>query len=175
MSRSLHIGFFDDDRDLIDAVRECRARQIPILDVVSPFPLHGLDEELGIRPSRLPWVTLAGGAVGLSIGLLFQYWSSAVNWPLNIGGKPFDSLPAFVPVAFETTILLAGLSTAAALLARSRLWPGRRPPSGLEATTDDQHALILEQSDAAFCEEDFVELWGKHGATSYRKETEELS
>jgi hypothetical protein len=175
MSRRLHIGLFDDDRDLVDAARECRARGIPILDVVTPFPIHGLDEVLGIRPSRLPWVTLTGGAVGMALGLGFQYWSSAVNWPLNIGGKPFDSLPAFVPVGFEMTILLAGLATAGALLARSRLWPGRRPPRGLEATTDDRHALILVQGDAAFRDEDFVDLWRRCGAESWRTETEELS
>jgi hypothetical protein len=175
MRRSLHVGLFADDRDLLDAVRECREREIPILDVVTPFPLHELDEAMGLRRSRLPWVTLIGGAVGLAIGLGFQYWSSAVNWPLDVGGKPFDSLPAFVPVAFEMTILLAGLSTAGALFFRSKLWPGRKPPRDLEATTDDRHALVLTQADAAFREEDFVDLWQRHGAESYRMETEELS
>ena len=66
MTCSLHVGFFEDDRDLLEAVRECRARGMPILDVVSPFPVHGLDEALGIRPSRLPWVTLIARGTCLS-------------------------------------------------------------------------------------------------------------
>ena len=175
MSGSLHVGFFEDDRDLLDAVRECRDRGIPIVDVVSPFPIHGLDDVLGIRPSRLPWVTLIAGAVGLGIGTWGQYWTSAVNWPLNIGGKPFDSLPAFVPVMFEMTVLFAGLATAAALLLRSRIWPGRRTGPGLERTSDDQHALILAQEDAAFREEDFTEVLLRHGAVETRHETEDQS
>ena len=170
MSSSLHIGFFADHHDLLGAARECRERGIPIVDVVSPFPIHGLDDVLGIRPSRLPWVTLAGGAVGLSLGFALQYWTAAVNWPLNVGGKPLDSFPAFVPVAFELTVLIAGLSTAAALLLRSRVWPGRRATTGFEMTSDDRHALILAQADAAFCTEDFGELLRRHGAAELRHE-----
>jgi len=175
MTGSLHVGFFEDDRDLLDAVRECRERGIPIVDVVSPFPVHGLDAALGIRPSRLPWVTLIAGAVGLAIGTWAQYWTSAVSWPLNIGGKPFDSLPAFVPVMFEMTVLFAGLATAGALFLRSRIWPGRRTVPGLERTSDDQHALILAQEDAAFREQDFTEVLLRHGAVETRHETEDLA
>lgn len=172
MSRSLHTGFFFDEHDLVAAARECRERGIPVVDVVSPFPIHGLDEVLGIRPSRMGWVTFIGGAVGLGLGFWLQYWTSAFDWPLNIGGKPLDSLPAFIPVAFELTILIAGLATAGALLARSRLWPAKRVPAGLEVTTDDRHALILAQQDASFRDVDFEELWRRHGAVDSRRETE---
>lgn len=175
MTQSFHIGFFADERDLLDAAKECRSRGIPIVDVISPFPIHGIDGVLGIRPSRLPWITLGGGALGLAIGLWLQYWTSAVDWPLNVGGKPFDSLPAFVPVAFELTVLIAGLSTVFFLLFRSRIWPGRRSTPGFESTTDDRHALVLAQADAAFQEEDFTALWERYGAAESRKETEELS
>ena len=174
MSRRLHIGFFEDDRDLLDAVRECRRREIPVVDVVSPFPIHGVDQALGIRPSRLGWVTFAGGAAGCALGLWLQYWTSAVDWPLNVGGKPFDSLPAFIPVVFELTILLAGLATALLLLVRCGLWPGRKAPAGLEATTDGRMALILAQSDASFRSEDYADLWSRHGASESRVQTEEL-
>ena len=174
MRRSLHIGFFEDEHDLVNAARECRKRGIPVLDVVSPFPIHGIDEVLGIRPSRLGWVTMVGGALGLLLGLGFQYWSSATDWPLNIGGKPFDSLPAFIPVAFETTVLLAGLGTAFFLLFRSRLWPGKKALPGMESTTDDRHALILSQADAEFSTDVFTDLWERYGAVDSRMETEEL-
>ena len=111
MNHRLHVGFFEDEHDVLAAAKECRERQIPIADVVSPYPIHGLDAVLGLRPSRLPWVTLTGALVGAGLGLWFEYWSAWDNWPINVGGKPFDSLPAFVPVAFELTILFAGLAT----------------------------------------------------------------
>ncbi|MCA8980778.1 MAG: DUF3341 domain-containing protein [Planctomycetes bacterium] len=165
MTRHLHIGYFDDERRLLGAARECRDRGIPVVDAISPFPVHGIDEALGIRPSRLPWVTLVGGTAGAVLGLLLQYWTAGVNWPLNVGGKPLDSFPAFVPVAFELTILFAGLSTAGALLLRSRIWPGRGVRRGFETTTDGTHALVLEERDASFESREFRELFLRHGAT----------
>ena len=173
MSSSRHVGFFEDDRDLLDAAKECRDRGIPIIDVISPFPIHGLDAVLGIKPSRLPWVTLCAGALGLSAGFLLEYWTAAVNWPLNVGGKPLNSLPAFVPVAFELTILFAGLATAAGLFLRSRVWPGRGTEAGFEVTSDDRHALILAQRDARFAPEVFEDLLRRHGAVDLRHEVEE--
>lgn len=175
MSGSLHIGFFSDSRDLLDAVSECRERKIPIRDVISPAPVHGLDEHLGIKPSRLPWITLVGGAVGLAAGFALQYWAAAIDWPLNVGGKPLNSLPAFMPVAFELTILIAGLSTAFVLLMRSRIWPWRRAPSGFEATTDDRIALILAQRDASFPEEVYADVLLRNGAVDLRHEVEAAS
>ncbi len=172
MSPSLHTGFFEDEHDLLSAAKECRERGIPVVDVVSPFPIHGLDDVLGIRPSRLAWVTFLMGAAGLAFGFGLQYWTAAFDWPLNVGGKPLDSLPAFIPVAFELTILFAGVSTVVALLLRSKLWPSKQVPSGLESTTDDQHALILAQADAAFEDSDFTELFERHGAINSQRETE---
>lgn len=175
MTHRMFIGFFEDEHDLLDAARACRTREIPIVDVVSPFPVHGLDEVLGIRPSRLPWVTLIGGAVGLGIGLWFQYWSTSVSFPIDVGGRPWDSFPAFAPVAFEMTILFAGLATALALFGRSCLWPGKKTKPGLELTTDDRHALILEQRDARFLDSDLQGLLEKHGAQEVRQDDGDLS
>jgi len=175
MMQRLHIGFFEDEHDVLDAARECRDRGMPVLDVISPFPIHGLDAVLGIKPSRLPWVTLAGGAVGAGLGLLLQYGTAACDWPLNVGGKPLDSFPAFVPVAFELTILVAGLSTAAALFWRSRVLPGRKPLVGFAETTDNMHALILEERDASFETGEYKELLMRHGAARSEERTEEVS
>ena len=170
MTRRLHIGFFGDDAAVLAAAGECRRRGVPVHDLVTPYPLHGADEVLGLAPSRLAWVTLAGGAAGVALGLGFQYWSAAVDWPIDVGGKPLDSLPAFVPVAFEMTILIAGLATALLLFLRSRLWPGRRAHSSvLERTTDDRHALILCQNDASLADGEYGELLLRHGACEYRQ------
>ncbi len=164
MSRRIHVGFFENPHDLLSAARECRERGVAILDARTPFPIHGIDDVIGIPRSRLGFVCCAFGAAGLFLGLLLQHWTSAVDWPINVGGKPFDSLPAFVPVGFEIMILLAGLGTAGAFLVRSRLRPGRKEPINLERVTDDRFALVVEEKDAALPGEEYALLWRRHGA-----------
>ncbi len=173
MGRRLHVGTFDDAHQLLDAVHACREQGIEIVDVISPFPVHGLDEAMGIRPSRLPWVTLVAGATGLSLGLWFQYWASATNWPIDVGGRPFDSLPAFIVIGFEMTILFAGLATVAALFLRSRLCPWRRLRPGLERTTDDELLLVVRETDARFVPGTHSALLREHGAHAVHEEVEE--
>ncbi|MFT7677123.1 MAG: hypothetical protein ACI8QC_001100 [Planctomycetota bacterium] len=175
MTGSVHIGFFEDSRDVLDAAKECRERSIPIVDVISPYPVHGLDEVLDIKRSRLPWVTLIFGGIGLASGFALQFWTASVDWPLNVGGKPLNSLPAFVVVAFELTILFAGLATVAALFLRTRLWPGRKWTPGLELTTDNRLALILAQRDASFPTEVYQDLLRRHGAIELRLGDEVIS
>jgi hypothetical protein len=148
MSRRQMVGYFEEESAVLHALRICRERGLETLDVVSPFPIHGLDEALGIRRTRLPWLTLAGGLAGLALGLAAQYWSSASDWPLDVGGKPFDSFPAFVPVAFELTILGAGLCTVFGLLGRIGLHPWRRVGPTRPRTSDDRIAIVLAQHDA---------------------------
>lgn len=164
MSRKVHVGVFESAEDLLEAARECRSRGVPILDARSPFPIHGFDEVARIRASRLPVVCFGFAAAGLAAGLLVQYWTSATNWPLNVGGKPFDSLPAFVPVAFETMILFAGLGTAAAFLFRSRLAPGRSPALDVPGVTDDRFALLVPEDDARLPSGEYALLFRRHRA-----------
>jgi len=176
MSSRLHYGLFADEAGLLSAARECRDRGLFVVDALTPYPVHGIDEVIGIPRSRLPRVTLIAGAIGLGLALWFQYWTSATNWPLNVGGKPFDSLPAFMPVAFEMLILFAGLGTAAALLIRSGLRPhGNAPhdggPVGLARVTDDRFVLIVERKDASVREQHIEQLWQRHGAVDSWTET----
>ena len=114
-----HFATFGDQHALLGAARACRERGLTFVDAYTPYPVHGLDEVLGIRRSRLPCVTLVAGTVGVAVALWFQYWASDTSWPIDVGGKPFDSFPAFVPVAFEVLVLFAGLATAAAFVIRS--------------------------------------------------------
>jgi hypothetical protein len=177
MSASLHYGLFTDQAGLLGAARECKQRGLPIVDALTPYPIHGIDEVIGIKRSRLPYVTLIAGAVGLAIALWFQYWSSSTDWPINVGGKPFDSLPAFMPVAFEMLILFAGLATAAALFIRSGLKPYGSPrangaPVSLSRVTDDRFVLIVERKDAGVHEEHIEEVWQRHGAIETWTETQ---
>ncbi len=177
MGRRLHIGTFDDDHGLLAAVQDFRGRGIEVVDVISPYPVHGLDEALGMPRSRLPWVTLAGGVFGVALGMWFQYWASATDWPLDVGGKPFDSLPAFIVIGFEMMILFAGLATAGMLFLRCRLWPGKSPFAGveipgLEVTTDAGLMLITCESDARFRPGIHARIMREHGAHDIREEVE---
>ena len=153
------VAFFDDEHDVLSACGEARRRGMPIFDLYSPYALHGADEAMGLKPSRLTWVCFVAGLFGLVSMLGFQYWVSAVAWPLNVGGKPFNSLPAFVPVTFEFTVLCAGLVTVAALFAATKLWPGNQR-AVLPRVTNDQFALAIvagagfdEAAARALCEQ----------------------
>src|SRR3954471_10667520 len=99
------VGIWLDDKDLLRAARRSRDSGFKEMEAITPFPLHEIDSILGISRSPLPYVTFIFGLSGCLFGIWFTIWTSAVSWPLNIGGKPFVSAPAFVPIWFELTIL----------------------------------------------------------------------
>jgi len=148
--REFLVGSFADEAGALDAVERLSARGFRVHDVHTPYPVHGLDEAMGLRPSRLPLVTLLAGLAGLASALLLQFYCAVFDWPLNVGGKPRNSTLAFVPIAFELTILFAGLATAGALLLRSRLLPGAPPRVFAPGATEDVFAVVLRKRDATF-------------------------
>jgi hypothetical protein len=139
---------FDDETALLRATRAVRRAGVPIADAFTPYPVHGLDEAMGLPRSRLTWVCFGAGLTGAASAMGFEIWSSAVSWPLNVGGKPFASIPAFVPITFELTVLSAALASAFFFFFRSRLYPGRRA-SPLPRVTDDRFVLVVDDSEAA--------------------------
>jgi len=142
------VAYFDREEDLIQAAQQTRGGTYDVFDAFTPYPSHHLSRALGLRPSRLIWIGFAAGALGLTLGLLLQDWTSATDWPVRVGGQPFNSWPVFIPVAFELTVLFSGLIGVACLLFRSKLWPGRRAPF-LPRITDDRFALVLVEKDAS--------------------------
>lgn len=145
---SYSTAFFEREEDLLTATREARLRGVEVEDVYTPYAIHGMEEAAGIRPSRLTAVSLIAGITGLTLGLIMQIWTSAVDWPLNIGGKPFNSIPVFVPVTFELTVLFSGVISLVALFIKGRLWLGNRRRA-IRRVTDDRFVLVLKQSDAS--------------------------
>jgi hypothetical protein len=139
------VATFATPDNLMQAVRGVRAQSLPIYDVYAPFPIHNLDEAMGIRRTRLPWVTLIAGLVGLSFAISFQFYTNVLDWPLNVGGKPDNSTLAFLPICFELTVLIGGLTTFAALLFRARLFPGKKERLPARGITNDKFALVLRQ------------------------------
>jgi hypothetical protein len=142
------LATFAHESDLLHAADRLRQAGFQLRDVYAPYPVHGLDRVLGLRPSRLSWVCFVCGAIGLLGMLWFEHWTSATNWPINVGGKPWNSLPADAPVAFESLVLLAGFGTVLALFAVCRLVPGRTARTPSPRVTDDRFVLVVEQSSA---------------------------
>ena len=149
MSRHLMIAVFARDAELLVAARAAREAGLRIVDAHTPYAVHGLADAMGLPPSRLSWVCFAAGATGAILKLWFELWTAVVDWPLNVGGKPHNSLPAFVPITFEVMVLFAGLATVAAFFIVARLWPGREAHVPIAGVTDDRFALIVERTSAA--------------------------
>lgn len=145
MRANILVATFPDSHDLVRAVRTARRELFRVYDVFAPFPVHGLDEAMGIRRTRLPKITLAAGLTGLATALTLQFYTNVLDWPLNVGGKPDNSTLAFVPISFELTVLFAGLITVAAFLLRARLYPGKKPWLVTPGITDDTFALVLRR------------------------------
>jgi Ni/Fe-hydrogenase subunit HybB-like protein len=142
-NRSHLVAVFEREEDLLHATAAARKGGLRIVDAFAPHAVHGLDRAMGLRPSRLPWVCFVLGLLGAGAILLFQYWTTAVSWPINVGGKPWNSLPAFIPVTFEVMVLCAGVGTVAAFIWWSGLRPGRRSALSDLRVTDDRFALAI--------------------------------
>ena len=150
MSRRVFVGVFETEEDTLAAVRASRARGYKVIDVYTPYAVHGMDKAMALEPSKLPWVCFLLGLTGAGLKVWFEFWTTGIDWPLNVGGKPWNSLPAFVPVTFEVMVLFAGVSTVIAFFLTRRLFPGRRAVLPVAGVTDDRFAVILEETDATF-------------------------
>ena len=150
MNRRVLIGIFDSEEAILDVTDSARRRGLKIVDVFAPYAVHGLDKAMGLQRSRLPWVCFLLGITGAGAKVWFEYWTTASDWPINVGGKPWNSLPAFIPITFEVMVLFAGISTVLAFFGMSRLWPGRKPMILDARVTNDRFALVLEEDNAAF-------------------------
>ena len=141
-------GYFDKEANLLNAVKKLRESDIKIKDVFSPYPVHELDRAMGLRRSSLPRTAFIGGAIGAVSGLLFQIWVFTKAYPINIGGKPYLSIPSFIPVTFECAILFAAFAIVFAYLFRSNLGLGADNKIYDDRATDDRFVVVLDTSGA---------------------------
>jgi len=138
---------------LVDAAKRTQEAGYQKIDAYSPFPIEGLAEELGFHQNSVPLVVLIGGIVGGLTGYLMQYWMSAVDYPLNIGGKPAHSWPAFIVITFEMTILFAGVSAVLGMLALNGLPMPYHPVFNVPRfalASKDRFFLIVFSSDPKY-------------------------
>jgi hypothetical protein len=150
MSARLLVSVFEREDDILHAAKAVRDEGLELVDVFTPYPVHGLDRAMGLPASRLPWVCFLLGLFGAVTMALFQYWASAVDWPINVGGKPWHSWPAFAPVIFEVAVLFAGAGTVLFFIAWTGLRPGRQSPVSDLRVTDDRFALAIRQAGPGF-------------------------
>ena len=138
---------------VLDAAHKAYAEGHRRMDAYSPLPIHGLAEALGYRKRILPWLVLGGGLFGMVGGFFLQYWVSAIELPMNVGGRPLNSWPAFIPVTFECTILVAALTAVLGMLALNGLPQPYHPvfnaPRFAKASSN-RFFLCIESQDALF-------------------------
>ena len=167
MDRDKHfvLGVYDDEDVLLSAVEKVRSSGVKIMEVYSPFPVHGLDEALGYRRTRLPIAAFMFGALGTTLALTMQIWMLGFDWPMIIGGKNFVSLPPFVPVTFELTVLLAALGMVGTFMLVSDLKPYKKPRLMDIRITDDKHVMAIDIADNQVAKDDIRKILSDSGAT----------
>ncbi len=144
---------FETPEQLIHAIEKVRGAGYRRVEAYTPFPVEGLSGALGLKRNLVPLITLLGGLAGGVGGFGFQYWVAAITYPMNIGGRPLNSWPAFIPVTFELTILGAALSAVLGMLALNKLPQPHHPvfnvPRFAHASTD-RFFLCIEARDPKF-------------------------
>lgn len=158
------VGIFDDDEVLLDAIEKIRATGTNIHDVFTPYPIHGIDDVLGIKRTRLPIAAFMYGCTGLSFALFLQIYMLWADWPLIIGGKPHYAFPAFVPVSFELTVLFTAFGMVGTFFLVSRLRPRFKTVVFDRRATDDKFVMAIEVHEEADRRR-LTDLLRQHGAS----------
>src|SRR5207244_8730306 len=144
---------FDEPTTIVVAARRAHEEGYRRMDAYSPFPIEELTEAIGFTHTKLPLIVLIGGIVGCLGGFTLCYWVSAIAYPLNIGGRPLNSWPAFIPVTFECTILLAALAAVLGMLALNGLPQPYHPVFNVPSfalASRDRFFLCIEAADPKF-------------------------
>jgi hypothetical protein len=138
------VAVFNDDDVLMDALKKSRAKGYKIIDVFTPFPVHGIEKALGIKRSNLGVAAFAFGCVGLLFGFALTGYTMTYDWPMDIGGKPIWPLLSFVPILFECTVLIASLGMVTTFFTVSKMAPGVIPVIYDKRATADRFVVLYE-------------------------------
>ncbi len=153
--------------ELYHACEQVRDAGYGAWDAHTPFPVHGLEKAMGLRPSIVPWIVLVMGFSGAGLGFLLQYWSSAIEYPMIISAKPFNSYPAFVPVTFELGILLGSFGAVFGMFGLNRLptlYHSLFNSKRFARVTDDRFFISIEARDPKYDPQKTRELLESTGA-----------
>lgn len=137
------VGVFNDDHVTLEAAYKLKKSGVSIYEVYSPFPIHGIDDALGYKRSRLPKAAFMFGGLGTFLAILMQTWMIGYDWPMNIGGKNFISPPNFIPLTFEITVLLSALGMVTTFMLASKLGPGSNKVVFDKRFSDDKFVVAI--------------------------------
>jgi mono/diheme cytochrome c family protein len=163
---------FDGPDSLLSAARSVRETGVKSWDSYSPFPVHGIDQAMGIRRTGLSWLVLGAGITGAIVAILLQWWTNAVDYPINISGKPMFSLPANIPIAFELIVLFAAFTAFLGALALNGLPRFNNPLFNVRRfarVTTDRFFIGVDAEDPAYDESRFQQLFEAAGATAVER------
>ncbi|MDO1447542.1 DUF3341 domain-containing protein [Rhodocytophaga aerolata] len=159
------VGVFDDEDVLLKSVKKIRNSGVKIHEVYTPFPIHGLDEALGYKRSRLPIAAFLFGITGTTCAVAMISLMLGYDWPMIIGGKPFVPIPDLVPVSFELTVLFAALGMVATFLITNNLWPGKKPILFDSRSTDNKFIMAVDLSKNKLASDEITSILRNFGAT----------
>ena len=166
-------ALFDNPDSIINAAKKVVSEGFKKFDVNTPYPIHGMDPAMGLKRSKLGFVTLFFGFSGTAFILLFMYWTMSVDYPMVVGGKPYFALPAFIPITFEFTVLLAALSTVFGMIMAFFNLPYNNHPlhdtEYMKRVSVDRYGLVILAEDQLFDENKVEELFRSLGATNIEK------
>src|SRR5882757_11268433 len=164
-------GVYDDEDVLVHAVEQVREKGVRIQEVYSPFPVHGLDDALGYRRTRLPIAAFMFGITGTILALFTQTWMLGYDWPMDIGGKNYASIPPFIPVTFEFTVLLSAFGMVGTFLVVSDMKPYKWPRQYDIRSTDDKHVMAIDLGANKVSKEEIRTILKENGATEVNEKS----
>jgi Protein of unknown function (DUF3341) len=163
-NKNFVVGVFTDEDVLLHAVENIRGKGVKIHEVFTPFPVHGLDEVLGYKRTRLPIAAFLFGMTGTILGLGTQILMLGYDWPMIIGGKNFASLPPFVPVTFEFTVLCAAFGMVGTFFIVSDMKPYKWPRQFDIRSTDDKHVMAIDLGTNKLSKDEISRILKENGA-----------
>jgi hypothetical protein len=149
LNKTVLFGLYGDEQDLLKAVRKIKETDKEIMDVFTPFPVHGLDPILGLSESRLHIAGFFYGLMGTTIAFGFMSWVFTRNWPIIFGGKPYFAAPSFIPITFEFTVLMAAVGMVVTFYLVCGLGPGVTNPYLDPRITDDKFCVAFDVTEAS--------------------------
>jgi hypothetical protein len=153
-NKEILYGLYNDETDLLKAVKTARRDHLDIWDVFSPFPVHGLDPLLGLAESRLHRAGFWYGLTGTATAFLFMTWAFVKDWPIIFGNKPYWAVPAWIPVTFELTVLFASIGMTVTFYTICGMGPGVKNPTLDDRITDDKFCIAFDVTGASSSEID---------------------
>jgi hypothetical protein len=161
------MGEFDNPSDLVAAARRTYEAGYRRVNGYSPYPIEELDEAIGFKRTSLPLIVLIGGILGGLGGFFMQYWMEVIDYPLNVGGKPYNSWPAFIPITFECTVLVAAFAAVLGMLVLNKLPQPYHPvfnAPNFALATRDRFFLVIEANDPRFSHAETTQFLNTVGA-----------